>query len=202
MAGCPTPQPKLSVPALPFPPVTPNTFQTSTTVAKEISLISKGSFVVLKSIGRGSMGIVYLIRSVSEDSSKGNELFAMKEMDYSSGGMEEFCGSDYKQLNTRLKLIQREIRILSHLSHPNIVHYYASMLSVSSGYIQLVQEFCNRGTLYQAVREKRLGGEGYYTEREVRCIPLFISGCWVTSEHSASFSDHLHYYYFHTYLYQ
>ena len=165
MAACPTPQSKISLPALPYPP---NSFPTSTNVLKEISLISRGRFVIVKPIGKGSMGIVYLIKSISEDNTNGNELFAMKEMDYGSGGLDEFEGSNKKQLNTRLKLILREIRILSHLSHPNIVHYYTSMLSVANGCIQLVQEYCNGGTLYQVVRERRLRGDEYYTEIEVR----------------------------------
>ena len=120
------------------------------------------------------MGIVYLIQSTNEDSSKGSELFAMKEMDYGSDGYDEYDNSNKKQLNNKLKLIQREIRILSHLSHPNIVHYYTSMLSVANSSIQLVQEYCNRGTLYQAVKERKLAGERHYSEIEV-WIHSFLS---------------------------
>ena len=179
MTACPSPQPKISLPALPYPPVTLNAFQTSTNIAKEISLISRGSYAVLKPIGKGSMGIVYLIQSTNEDSSKGNELFAMKEMDYGSDGYDEYDNSNQKQLNNKLKLIQREIRIFSHLSHPNIVHYYTSMISVANSSIQLVQEYCNRGTLYQAVKERKLAGERHYSEIEVGYIPFFIFGYFV-----------------------
>ncbi|KAI6650362.1 Protein farnesyltransferase/geranylgeranyltransferase type-1 subunit alpha [Oopsacas minuta] len=99
-----------------------NTFHSSLIVTKEISMISKGSFVVIKPIGKGSMGIVYLIKSLNEDSIEGAELFAMKEMDY---------GYD------------------------------------ANGCIQLVQEYCNRGTLYQFVKERRANSEEFLNEKEV-----------------------------------
>lgn len=160
MAVGPDPQPKLSLPTITYPAMPSQEFHTSLNVTKEISLISKGSFVVLKPIGKGSMGIVFLIRSTGEDGKEGNELFAMKEMDYSKD----------TELDDRLKLIQREIRILSQLSHPYIVHYYTSMASVRNSCIQLVQEFCNRGTLYHVVKERRVKGEEYFTEKEVSTV--------------------------------
>ena len=160
MAVGPDPQPKLSLPSMTYPAMPTHTFHTSLNVTKEISLISKGSFVVLKPIGKGSMGVVFLIKSIERDGKEGNELFAMKEMDYERDA----------ELDDRFKLIQREIRILSHLSHPNIVHYYTSMISVRDSCIQLVQEFCNRSTLYHVVRERIGKGEDYYTEKEVQYI--------------------------------
>ena len=161
MAVGPAPQPKLSLPTVTYPAMPTHTFHTSLNVTKEISMISKGSYVVLKPIGRGSMGIVFLIKSVEKDGKEGDELFAMKEMDY----------KEDSELGDRFKLIQREIRILSHLSRPYIVHYYTSMVSVRNSCIQLVQEFCNRGTLYQVVKERRVRGEEFFTEKEVsNCI--------------------------------
>ncbi|XP_019850848.1 PREDICTED: mitogen-activated protein kinase kinase kinase kinase 5-like [Amphimedon queenslandica] len=93
-------------------------------------------FELLSQIGSGGYGVVYKAKTVSD-----GQLCALKIIKIKAG--EDF------------NLIQKEISILSHCKHPNIVGYYSSYLRKDKLWISM--EFCEAGSLYNMMHVQHSG---------------------------------------------
>ncbi len=109
---------------------------TSTSTA----FIQSGSFLWQKGalIGAGSFGSVYR----GTDMSNGNRI-AVKEVD-----VRNYQGKRQKE---HLKLLQREVTILSNLQHPNIIVYYGS--EYSNGLLRIFLELADQGSIKDTLDE-------------------------------------------------
>nr|KYP66661.1 Mitogen-activated protein kinase kinase kinase ANP1 [Cajanus cajan] len=90
-----------------------------------------------KLIGRGTFGSVYVATN-----RKTGALCAMKEA--------EIFSDDPKSAEC-IKQLEQEIKVLSHLKHPNIVQYYGSEIVEDRFYIYL--EYIHPGSMNKYVRE-------------------------------------------------
>ncbi|KAH9609032.1 hypothetical protein KSS87_004039 [Heliosperma pusillum] len=101
-----------------------------------------------KLIGRGTFGSVY-----AATNRETGALCAMKEV--------ELCSDDPKSQEC-MRQLEQEIKVLSHLKHPNIVQYYGSEIADDRFYIYL--EYVYPGSIYKYVHERC----GAITEAVVR----------------------------------
>ncbi|PPS11240.1 hypothetical protein GOBAR_AA09402 [Gossypium barbadense] len=90
-----------------------------------------------KLIGRGTFGSVYVASNRETGA-----LCAMKEV--------EICPDDPKSAEC-IKQLEQEIKVLSHLKHPNIVQYYGSEIAEDKFYIYL--EYVHPGSINKYVRD-------------------------------------------------
>ncbi|KAJ8764234.1 hypothetical protein K2173_005974 [Erythroxylum novogranatense] len=114
----------------------------------------KGQWQKGKLIGRGTFGSVYVASNRETGA-----LCAMKEA--------EICPDDPKSAEC-IKQLQQEIKLLSHLKHPNIVQYYGSEIVGDHFYIYL--EYVHPGSINRYVREHC----GAITESVVRSFTRHI----------------------------
>jgi serine/threonine protein kinase len=112
-----------------------------------------GNYLLLSELGRGQFGVVYKCLHVYR-----KELYALKQIEKA-------------QLNTpKLReLIESEVRILSGIDHPNILHLHELLETSSSFY--LVLDYCPGGDLFTYVhRNKGLGeDEAVYFLMQIVC---------------------------------
>ncbi|PSS21339.1 Mitogen-activated protein kinase kinase kinase [Actinidia chinensis var. chinensis] len=90
-----------------------------------------------KLIGRGTFGSVYVASNRETGA-----LCAMKEV--------ELCFEDPKSAES-IKQLEQEIKVLSQLKHPNIVHYYGSEIIDDRFYIYL--EYVHPGSINKYIRD-------------------------------------------------
>ena len=103
---------------------------------KTIDVGSKLSdFIVEKELGKGHFGSVSLVSS-----KKTKFLYAMKEIK----------ASKYKTDKQRL-LVEKEIKLLENLNHPNIISYFTSFVENDNFYI--ITEYINGGSLEELLVE-------------------------------------------------
>ena len=95
-----------------------------------------GKYKVLKKLGQGSYGTVFLVQD-----SKDGRLFVMKKITVS--GMTQSEIEDCK----------REIQILSMLKHPNIIGYQRSF--IRRGALCIVMNFADNGDLHHLIHKQR-----------------------------------------------
>ena len=98
--------------------------------SKNVNVGSKLSdFVVERELGRGNFGSVKLVSSKLT-----HKLYAMKEIK----------SSRYKSENT-CKEVEKEIKLLENLNHPNVIRYFTSFRENGDFYI--ITEYINGGSL-------------------------------------------------------
>ncbi|KAF6019751.1 NEK8 [Bugula neritina] len=84
----------------------------------------------IKVVGRGAFGVVHLVQSISDKS-----LSIMKQIPVDAMTKEERIAA----LN--------EVKVLSILSHPNIIKYYENFLEQAA--LMIVMEYAEGGTLFE-----------------------------------------------------
>lgn len=114
-------------PSVPVPPA----------LSKLESTSMKSQWQKGKLIGRGTFGSVYVASNRETGA-----LCAMKEV--------EMFPDDPKSAES-IKQLEQEIKVLSHLKHPNIVQYYGSEIVDDKFYIYL--EYVHPGSINKYVRE-------------------------------------------------
>ena len=92
-------------------------------------------FIIQRNLGEGHFGSVDLVIS-----QKTNKLYAMKQIK----------SSIYKDQQKYLE-VEREIKLLENLNHPNIIKYFSSFRENNDLYI--VTEYVNGGCLYDLMKE-------------------------------------------------
>ncbi|KAJ5073401.1 camk family protein kinase [Anaeramoeba ignava] len=129
-------------------------------------------YQLLKKIGEGSYGVVYLVRSKK------------------TGGMSVIKKVSLKDMSEKeRKKVHKEARILQMLHHPNIVSYYDSFEDPETGSFCLVMEYVSGGDLRMKIKEKQDQGE-YFTEEEIYTILIqLISGLKEIQDHKIIHRD-------------
>ena len=92
-------------------------------------------FIVKRKLGEGHFGSVDLVIS-----QKTNKLYAMKQIK----------SSMYKDQQKYME-VEREIKLIENLNHPNIIKYFSSFRENNDFYI--VTEYINGGCLYDLMKE-------------------------------------------------
>ena len=92
-------------------------------------------FIVKRKLGEGHFGSVDLVIS-----QKTNKLYAMKQIK----------SSMYKD-QQKIMEVEREIKLIENLNHPNIIKYFSSFRENNDFYI--VTEYINDGCLYDLMKE-------------------------------------------------
>ena len=92
--------------------------------------MSLNDFEIIKELGKGSFGIVYLIKRKID-----NSLYALKQVKLSKMEKKEKISS----LN--------EIRLLASISHPNIIAYKESFYDEKTATLNLILEYADGGDL-------------------------------------------------------
>ncbi len=109
---------------------------------KKVDVGSKLSdFNKIKKLGSGHFGSVYLVSS-----KKTKLLYAMKEI----------LADQYKSDRQR-ELVEREIKILENLRHPNVITYFNSFTENNNFYI--ITEYINGGSLESLLKKDLLKGQ-------------------------------------------
>ncbi|KAJ7952929.1 Protein kinase [Quillaja saponaria] len=147
----------VSVHPLPLPPgaALPSPTPPISQVTSKLETLSmKCQWQKGKLIGRGTFGSVYVATNRETGA-----LCAMKEV--------ELLPDDPKSAEC-IKQLEQEIKVLSHLKHPNIVQYYGSEIVEDSFYIYL--EYVHPGSINKYVREHC----GAITESVVRSFTRHI----------------------------
>ncbi|KAJ4828374.1 Mitogen-activated protein kinase kinase kinase 5 [Turnera subulata] len=147
----------LEVHPLPLPPgaaVPPQAAAVPVAVAKPEPTPMNCQWQKGKLIGRGTFGSVYVASNRETGA-----LCAMKEV--------EMFPDDPKSAEC-IKQLQQEIKVLSHLKHPNIVQYYGSEIVEDRFYIYL--EYVHPGSINKYIREHC----GAMTESVVRSFTRHI----------------------------
>ena len=103
----------------------------------KMTKLSLTNYKILRILGKGSFGKVYLIQSKLT-----NEYYAMKQI-----SKENMTRDDRTRIN-------REIELLSKVSHPNIVQM--KQLIVTSSYYLIIMEYCSNGELFNYIVRKQL----------------------------------------------
>lgn len=115
-------------------------------------MIIGGQYKVLKKIGKGAYGEVYLVSEINFD-----EKYAVKQV--SKGLLKDEINKIY---------FNNEVYILKHLpSHPNIVKYYRLIETLTNFYVVL--DYCNGDTLEKLIKSKNELSQKL-TEDECRVI--------------------------------
>ena len=109
---------------------------------KKIDVGSKLSdFIIEKELGKGYFGSVSLVSS-----KKTKLLYAMKEIK----------ASKYKTEKQR-RLVEKEIKLLEDLHHPNVISYFTSFVENDNFYI--ITEYINGGTLEDLLKKNLKKGK-------------------------------------------
>jgi serine/threonine protein kinase len=101
-----------------------------------------GNYMLLSEIGKGQFGVVYKAQHT-----KTEEIFAIKSITKSS-------------LNSSAKLkelFDTEVKIMSNIKHPNIMHLY-ELLETTNNYY-LVLDYCRSGDMEGYVKKHKGLGE-------------------------------------------
>eukprot|EP00954_Amorphochlora_amoebiformis_P010246 801445-Amorphochlora_amoeboformis.AAC.1 len=102
----------------------------------EAEIKSIGEYLVRKRIGKGGFGSVYMVTST-----KTGKTHAIKRI--SKKGTPE----------SELESIEMEISLLKYLKHPNIVTYIDVISEPVSGYLNIVLELCEQGSLASILKD-------------------------------------------------
>ena len=112
-------------------------------------------------LGRGAFATTYRVKSIHD-----GELYAMKQAEISTI---EGSGIDIDKL-------QHEVRLLTYLTHPNIIRYYVSFASSDSEYFNIVMELADSGNLADLFATKR-SSTGSPSEPSMNDIKKWCQQC-------------------------
>jgi serine/threonine protein kinase len=116
-----------------------------------LKTLSSSRFRILKVLGQGSFGTAFLVEDLE---SCINNKYVIKKIDISK--------LDNKSRSAALV----EVEVLSRLSHPNIVAYYGSWIEGDPHHLHILLEYCDRGDLSQAIRERKDKNE-FFSEQQI-----------------------------------
>jgi serine/threonine protein kinase len=109
---------------------------------KKINVGTKLSdFIIIKNLGQGNFSTVKLVTSKLT-----NKYYAMKEIK-----------SKYCKTKRNLSMIEKEIKLLQSLNHPNVIKYYSSFLENDNYYI--ITEYLSNGSLESLLKKNRQNGK-------------------------------------------
>ena len=112
---------------------------------KEKKIINVGTklsdFIIIKNLGQGNFSTVKLVTSKLT-----NKYYAMKEIK-----------SKYCKTKRNLSKIEKEIKLLQSLNHPNVIKYYSSFQENDNYYI--ITEYLNNGSLESLLKKNRQNGK-------------------------------------------
>ena len=114
--------------------------------------MSLNDFEILKELGKGSFGIVYLIKR-----KKDNTIYALKQVKITKMEKKEKMSS----LN--------EIRLLASISHQNIIAYKESFYDEKNETLNLILEYANGGDLHSKIKEHK-STKSYFKEKTIWSI--------------------------------
>lgn len=135
----------------------------------------KDKYKLLKAIGKGSYGEVWLVSPKFSTSQKSHpKLYVLKRLNLVS--------SPNNSSQNDIESAEREAKLLSTLKHPNIVAYNESFLS-NDGFLNIVMAYCEGGDLYTKIKEKKakkeLLSESQIIEWFIQiCMALQVSTCF------------------------
>ena len=113
-----------------------------------------GDFEVLKELGRGGMGAVYLVRDPETD-----ERYAAKVM------LENpLHGNDFK------RRFIREAEIAMKVEHPNLVRVYDVGRDPETGYAYMIMDYVGGGDLHEALARRLIDRRGPYRVKEALAV--------------------------------
>ena len=126
---------------------------------------TKAPYKILKKIGEGSFGVVYLVHHI-----KTSSFCVMKKIDLTNLSKEE------------IKESYNEVNILKKLDHPNIIKFIE--VKPMKKYIEIVTEFAEKGDLYKQLKLQQEKNE-HFPEKVI--IDWLIQTCqalkYVHSKH-------------------
>ena len=96
--------------------------------------MSLNDFIVIKLLGKGSFGSVYLVKRKKDE-----QIYAMKRINLPKSPENEKEGA----LN--------EIRLLASLSHPNIIGYKETFFDITTGDLCIIMEYGDGGDLAKRI---------------------------------------------------
>ena len=97
--------------------------------------MSLNDFVIMKLLGKGSFGSVYLVKRKKDD-----QIYAMKRINLP------------KSPTNEKEAALNEIRLLASLSHPNIIGYKETFCDISTGDLCIVMEYGDGGDLAKRIQ--------------------------------------------------
>ena len=100
--------------------------------------MSMENFEIIKDIGSGSFGVVFLVKRKLD-----SIIYALKRVNFTNLNSKERINS----LN--------EIRFLSSISHQNIISYKESFYEEKTGFLNLVLEYANDGDLHSKIFQQK-----------------------------------------------
>ena len=114
--------------------------------------MSLHDFEIIKELGKGAFGIVYLIKR-----KKDNTIYALKQVKITKMEKKEKMSS----LN--------EIRLLASISHQNIIAYKESFYDEKNETLNLILEYANGGDLHSKIKEHK-STKSYFKEKTIWSI--------------------------------
>ena len=166
-------------------------FETLNQLASSSSRVGAANFrdeyETLRVLGKGSFGTVHLVRRLGHHTK-----YVAKEIPF-------FDDSNGKFAKSMMDMAANEAHVLAHVSHPNIVRYYATVQQ--SDRIYLVMEYVAGGDLKRAIDSQKICGEPFpektvvlwmrqlllalqhihqqnILHRDVKPANIFLSGDW------------------------
>ena len=96
--------------------------------------MSLNDFIIMKLLGKGSFGSVYLVKRKKDD-----QIYAMKRINLP------------KSPSNEKEAALNEIRLLASLSHPNVIGYKETFCDISTGDLCIVMEYGDGGDLAKRI---------------------------------------------------
>ncbi len=112
----------------------------------------------IKEIGKGSYGVVWLVKSYREKKNVNIIIFTLSNLKRELRKLNYIFKFvlkriDLRKTSDRDKMsAQQEAQLLKNLKHPNIVSYKESFQI--DGYLNIVMLFCDGGDLYTKIKEQ------------------------------------------------
>ena len=113
-----------------------------------------GDFDVVRELGRGGMGAVYLVR----DPATGEEYAAKVMLE------NPLHGDDFK------RRFIREAEIAMKVEHPNLVRVYDVGRDPETGYAYMIMDYVGGGDLHEALARRLIDRKGPYRVREALAL--------------------------------
>ena len=99
--------------------------------------MNKNNYVIIKNIGSGNYGQVYLATNIIEKKD-----YAIKKINFNKISSKE------------RENIENEVKLLEELQHPNIIYYKESFIDDDNN-LNIVTAFCEGGNMYSMIRKDK-----------------------------------------------